>query len=164
MASKHCKWSQVDGLHGMVMRILPRGHATVTLRFVVAISSSSSLSFFLITSRVNSVFLVPFIFKRSKSCSLVNFSTNQIPTTQPLLNSLAHLMFTILGFIGDNLHSDVILMGLGGRLGSTFGLFVGIGFGNWHILLLTVTQMLGGNSSPCSAELSSGQNLSWIWC
>ena len=49
---------------------------------------------------------------------------------------------------------------LGGLFGSTFGLFVGIGFGSGHIFPLIWTQMEGGNSSPCSAEGSKGQNLS----
>ena len=50
---------------------------------------------------------------------------------------------------------------LGGLFGSTLGLLVGIGFGSGHILPLIWTQIEGGNSSPCSAEGSSGQNLSW---
>ena len=52
---------------------------------------------------------------------------------------------------------------LGGLFGSTFGLFVGIGFGSGHIFPLIWTQMEGGNSSPCSAEGSKGQNLSCTW-
>lgn len=45
-ASKHCKWPQVCGLQGVVMRILPNGHISETRKLVVAISQSpSSLSF-----------------------------------------------------------------------------------------------------------------------
>ena len=163
IASKHCRWSHVVGRQGIDILILPRGQATVTFKLVVAISSSSSLNFFLINSLVSSDARVPFFFNLSMRSSLLNFSTNQIPTTQPLLNSEAHLMFTTFGKMGESLHNDVMLIGLGGRFGSTFGLLVGIGFGSWHILLFTWTQILGGNSSPCSAVLSNGQNLSWTW-
>ena len=81
--------------------------------------------------------------------------------------------------IGESLHSGVMFIGLkddkivalsdfltqlqsylGGLFGSTLGLFVGIGFGRGHILPLIWTQIEGGNSSPCSAEGSNGQNLS----
>lgn len=45
-ASKHCRCVHVQGLHGVVILIFPRGHRRDTLREVVAISlSASSLSF-----------------------------------------------------------------------------------------------------------------------
>ena len=50
--------------------------------------------------------------------------------TYVLLYSEAHLMFIALGNIGLNLQSGVILTGLGGLLGSTPGLLVGMGLGN----------------------------------
>jgi hypothetical protein len=45
-------------------------------------------------------------------------------------NSAAHLMLTLLGRMGASLQLLVMLTGLGGRLGSTPGLLVGMGFGS----------------------------------
>lgn len=42
-----------------------------------------------------------------------------------------------LGNVEASLHNAVMLIGLGGRFGSTPGLFVGIGFGNGCSLLFT---------------------------
>ena len=69
-------------MHMYSSKKLPRGQLTVTLRLVVAIPSSSSVSFFLIKSLVYSEFLFPFLTSLSINCSLLSFSTNQIPTTQ----------------------------------------------------------------------------------
>ena len=58
------------------------------------------------------------------------------------------------------MHSGVRCTGRGGRFGSTLGLLVGMGLGKLHIFPFTCTQMLGGNSSPCSALVSScGQKI-----
>merc|ERR1719270_1128839 len=83
-ASKHCKWSQVVGRQGIDILIFPRGQLTVTFKLVVAMPSSSSVSFFLINSLVNSGCLLPLRVSLSSSCSLESFSTSHMPTTQPL--------------------------------------------------------------------------------
>ena len=57
--------------------------------------------------------------------------------TYPLPYSAAHFTPTVFGSIGDNLQCGVILTGLGGRFGSTPGLFVGMGLGSWTIFPLT---------------------------
>merc|ERR1719323_1114500 len=83
-ASKHWRWSQVVGLHGIDILILPSGQLTVTFKLVVAMPSSSSVSFFLISSLVNSGCLFPLRVSLSSNCSLESFSTSHMPTTQPL--------------------------------------------------------------------------------
>jgi len=57
--------------------------------------------------------------------------------TYVLLNSEAHLIVTTFCRMGLSLHRGVILTGLGGLLGSTPGLLVGIGFGRVTCLPLT---------------------------
>lgn len=88
--------------------------------------------------------------------------------TNPRLNSVHQDTFILLATVGDNLTFVVIFTGRGGLFGSTFGLFVGMGFclylrkinsfhfhksssaiwgsltGNGHNLLLTLTITLGG--------------------
>ena len=88
-----------------------------------------------------------------------------IVRTYPFPYSAAHLIPMVLGRIGLSLHCGVMLTGLGGRLGSTPGLLVGMGLGSWTILPLTWTFKLGGNSSETSlpGSVESGQNRSWTW-
>merc|ERR1719208_191389 len=83
-ASKHCRWSQVVGRQGIDILIFPSRQLTVTFKLVVAMPSSSSVSFFLMSSLVNSGCLLPFRVSLSSSCSLESFSTSHMPTTQPL--------------------------------------------------------------------------------
>ena len=78
--------------------------------------------------------------------------------TYVLLYSEAHFMLIALGKIGLNLQRGVMLTGLGGLLGSTPGLLVGIGLGSWTCLPLTCTTTLGGNSSDSSTVVVSAVN------
>ena len=74
-------------------------------------------------------------------------------------------MLIAFGKIGLNLQCGVMFTGFGGLLGSTPGLFVGIGFGNGTCFPLTWTTTLGGNSSEIStfvASAVSGKNLNCI--
>jgi hypothetical protein len=82
-------------------------------------------------------------------------STKSKLKTYPFPYSAAHLMLTVLGRIGVSLQGLVMLTGLGGRLGSTPGLFVGIGLGSWTSFPLTATLTFGGNSSETSLFGSS---------
>ena len=70
-----------------------------------------------------------------------------------------HVTLIWLATVGDNLQSEVMLTGLGGRLGSTPGLLVGIGFGKVTSLLFTLTERLDGKLSSCSHDVSKRQNL-----
>ena len=82
-----------------------------------------------------------------------------------LLYSEAHLMLIAFGKIGLSLQCGVMFTGLGGLLGSTPGLLVGIGLGNGTCFPLTWTTTLGGNSSEIStfvASAVSGKNLNCI--
>ena len=69
------------------------------------------------------------------------------------------LTWILLLTVGESLHKPVTETGLGGRFGSTPGLFVGIGVGNGHILSFTFTAIFGGKLSSCSHVVSSRQNL-----
>jgi hypothetical protein len=92
-------------------------------------------------------------------------STKSKLKTYPFPYSAAHLMLTVFGRIGVSLQGLVMLTGLGGRLGSTPGLFVGIGLGSWTSFPLTATLTFGGNSSETSLFGSSvrGKKRSCIW-
>ena len=90
---------------------------------------------------------------------------NNISKSYVLLYSEAHLMLIAFGKIGLSLQCGVMFTGLGGLLGSTPGLFVGIGLGNGTCFPLTWTTTLGGNSSEIStfvASAVSGKNLNCI--
>lgn len=73
------------------------------------------------------------------------------------------MTLTWLGTVGDNRHIDVMLTGRLGRLGSTPGLFVGIGFGSCAIFSFTRTHTLGGKLSSCGQLVSNKPNLSCTW-
>lgn len=57
---------------------------------------------------------------------------------------MAHVTLTWLGTVGDNRHIDVMLTGRLGRLGSTPGLFVGIGFCEMRDLLMVAKTFTAG--------------------
>ena len=61
-----------------------------------------------------------------------------------------------------NLHKCVILIGFGGLLGSTPGLFEGIGFGNVCKRPFTLMQMEAGKLSSCSHEVSERKKMRHI--
>ena len=61
-----------------------------------------------------------------------------------------------------SLHKCVILIGFGGLLGSTPGLFEGIGFGNVCKRPFTLMQMEAGKLSSCSHEVSERKNEAYL--
>lgn len=113
--------------------------------------------------RVNSIGLIPFFFMRCNSSHDVNFLTKYADTTKPRLKSVHQDTLILFITVGDNLTFDVTLTGRGGRFGSTPGLFVGIGLGNAHALLFTLTLTFGGKQSSCSVDVSSTQNRNCTW-
>ena len=69
-------------------------------------------------------------FLKNNKADLKTTIARQKLISHPLPYSAPHLMTTLFGRMGVSLQRLVMFTGLGGRLGSTPGLFVGIGLGN----------------------------------